>query len=95
MVSILTTVVVSILITVVVSILTTVLFVDLRIDSAYIYPKLKNKSQLDVTYFIIILIGSTCFGHYCAHHLELSTIMLITTLAVSFLVFCRLEVRCS
>ena len=29
----------------------------------------KNKNQLDVTYyFIVILIGSTCFGHYYAHH---------------------------
>ena len=35
-------------------------------------------------------IGSTCFGHYYAHHQELMTVMLITTLVVSFLVFCRL-----
>ena len=53
------------------------------------------KKQLDATYcFIVLLIGSTCFGHYYAHHQELATIMLITTLAVSFLVCCRLEVRC-
>jgi hypothetical protein len=44
-------------------------------------------------YFILLLIGSTCFGHYHAHHQELVTIMLITTL-VSFLVRCVLEVRC-
>ena len=50
------------------------------------------KNQLDVTYyFIVLLIGSTCFGHYYAHHQELATIMLITTLVVSFLVCCRLE----
>jgi len=56
---------------------------------------LKNKNQLDTTYcFIILLIGSTCFGHYYVHHQEPATIMLITTLVVSFLVCCRFEVRC-
>jgi len=50
---------------------------------------------LDVTYyFIVLLIGSTCFGHCYAHHQELATVMLITTLVVSFLGCCRLEVRC-
>ena len=54
------------------------------------------KNQLDATYyFIVLLIGSTCFRHYCAHYQELATVMLITTLVVSFLVCCRLEVRCS
>ena len=54
-----------------------------------------NKNQLDGTYyFIVYLIGSTCFRRHYAHHQELATIMLITTLVVSFLVFCRLEVRC-
>jgi len=56
---------------------------------------LKNKNQLDVTYYFIVLLkGSTCFGHYYVHHQELTTVMLRTTLVVSFLVFCRLEVRC-
>jgi len=56
---------------------------------------LKNKNQLDTTYyFIVLLIGSTCLGHYYAHQQELATIMLITTLVVSFLVWCRLEVSC-
>jgi len=33
---------------------------------------LKNKNQLDAThYFIVLLTGSTCFGHYYAHHQEL------------------------
>ena len=41
--------------------------------------------------FIVLLIGSTCFGHYYAHHQELATMMLITTLVVSFLVCCRLQ----
>jgi len=50
-----------------------------------IYKYLKNKNQLDVTYyFIVLLIGSTCFGHYYVHHQELPTIMLITTLVVLF-----------
>jgi hypothetical protein len=58
--------------------------------------KWRMENQLDATYyFIVLLIGSTCFGHYYAHHQEIATIMLITTLAVSFLVCCRLEVRCS
>jgi len=39
---------------------------------------------LDAAYFIVLLIGSTCFGHYYAHHQELATIMLITKLVVSF-----------
>ena len=48
---------------------------------------LKNKNQLDVThYFTVLLIGSTCFGHYYAHHQELATITLITTLVAPFLV---------
>ena len=43
------------------------------------------KKQLDaIYYFIVLLIGSTCFGHYYAHHQELATMMLITTLVVSF-----------
>ena len=33
--------------------------------------------------------------HYYAHHQELATMMLLTTLVVSFLVCCVLEVRCS
>ena len=54
----------------------------------------RMKNQLDATcYFIVPIIGSTCFGHYYAHHHELATIMLITTLVVSFLVCYRLEVR--
>jgi len=44
---------------------------------------MKNKNQLDATYFIVLLIGLTCFGHYYAHHKELATIMLITILVVS------------
>ena len=55
----------------------------------------KNENHLDATYYVIVLrIGSTCFGHYYSHHQEFATIMLITTLVVSFLVCCRLEVRC-
>ena len=56
---------------------------------------MKNKNQIDATYyFIVLLMGSTCFGHYYAHQQELTTIMLITPLVVSFLVCCRLDVRC-
>jgi len=53
------------------------------------------KNQPDATcYFIVLLIGSTCFGYYYVHHQKLAIMMLITTLVVSFLVCCRLEVRC-
>jgi len=32
----------------------------------------EKKNQLDVTvYFIAFMIGSTCFGHFYAHHQEL------------------------
>ena len=42
-----------------------------------------KKNQLDATYFfIVLLIGSTCFGHYYAHHRALTTIMLITRFVV-------------
>ena len=66
-------------------------------------PLLKSKTlnnwrinnELDSTYyFIVFLISSTCFGHYYAHRQELATMMLITTLVVSFLICCMLEVRC-
>ena len=41
---------------------------------------LRNKIQLDATYyFIILMLGSTCFGHRYAHHQELTTIALVTT----------------
>jgi len=56
----------------------------------------EHKNQIDTTwYFIVLLIGSTCFEHYYTHHQELATMMLFTTLVLSFLVCCRLEVRCS
>jgi len=33
---------------------------------------------------LYLFVGSTCFGQYYAHHQELATVMLITTLFVSF-----------
>ena len=37
----------------------------------------ESKNQLDATwYFIVFLIGSTCFEHYYANHQELVTMML-------------------
>ena len=66
----------------------------IQVSNPILQWRLKNKNQLDATYyFTVLLIGSTCFGHYYAHHQELATMMLITTLVVSFLVCCRLEVR--
>jgi len=33
---------------------------------------MKNKIQIDFTYYFIVrMLSSTCFGHYYAHHLEL------------------------
>ena len=53
--------------------------------TAVICCNLKNKKKLDATYgFIILMIGSTCFGYSYAHHQELTTIVLITTLAFRF-----------
>ena len=61
----------------------------------YLFDNRRIKNQLGATYFIVLLTGSTCFGHYYAHHQELATMMLITKLVVSVLVCCMLEVRCS
>jgi len=59
------------------------------------YLQLTNKNQLDATYyFILLLIASICYGHYYAHHQELVTMMLITTLGVSFLVCYMLDIMC-
>ena len=56
---------------------------------------MENKNQLVATYcFIILMIGSTCFGHCYAHHQELTTTVMITTLTVLFLGYCWLEVKC-
>jgi len=50
-----------------------------RTINQWIYS-LKNKNQLYATYyFILLLIGSTCFWHYYAHYQELATMMFITT----------------
>ena len=47
--------------------------------------KLNNKIQLNATYyFIMLMLGSTCFGHHYAHHQEFTTIALVTTYAVWF-----------
>jgi len=36
---------------------------------------MKNKIQLDATYyFIMLMLSSTCFGHHYAHHQELTTL---------------------
>jgi len=41
---------------------------------------MKNKIQLDaIYYFIVLMVGSTCFGHHYAHYQELATIALVTT----------------
>ena len=48
-------------------------FIFLNIHTYYILV-LKDKNQLDATYyFIVLMIGSTCFGHCYAHHQELTT----------------------
>jgi len=43
---------------------------------------MKNKIQLDAAYyFIMLMLGSTCFEHHYAHCQELTTIALVTTQA--------------
>ena len=37
-----------------------------------------------ICYFIVLHKGSTCFGHYYAHHQELGTVMLFTKLVVQY-----------
>ena len=65
------------------------------VGTVRVRTKATDKKLLDATYcFIILMIGSTCFGHYYAHHQELAAIVLITTWAVPFLSCCWLEVRC-
>ena len=52
-------------------------------------PCVEKKNQLDVTEcFIALMICSTCFGHFCAHHQELETICVcvITAYGVQWLV---------
>jgi len=72
--------------------LSTLIFIRGRSPSRQ-FSELKNKNQLDATYyFIALLIGSTCFGHYYAHHQELATIMFITTLVVSFYLQAKAQV---
>ena len=42
------------------------------------YVELKNKIQLDATYYFIMLtLGSTCFGHHYARRQELTTVALV------------------
>jgi len=39
---------------------------------------IENKNQLDATgWFIALIICSTCFGHFYAHHKELETICVL------------------
>jgi len=44
-----------------------------------IVDDMKKEIQLDATqWFIELMIHSTCFGHYYAHHQELETIQIFT-----------------
>jgi len=52
---------------------------DLILPSSDLQCKLKNKNQLDATYyFLVLLICSTCFGYHYAHHQELTTTLVIS-----------------
>jgi hypothetical protein len=38
----------------------------------------REENQLDATeWFIALTVCSTCFGHFCAHHQELETILVL------------------
>jgi hypothetical protein len=40
--------------------------------------RVEKKNQLDATdWFIVLIICSSCFGHFYAHHLELETICVL------------------
>ena len=44
-----------------------------------IVDDMKREIQLDATqWFVELMIRSTCFGHYYAHHQELETVQMIT-----------------
>jgi len=46
----------------------------------------KRKNQLDATqWFIELMIRSTCFRHYYAHHQELETVQMFTARAHALL----------
>jgi len=48
-------------------------------DCPELVDEVKNKIQQEATYyFIMLMLGSTCFGHHYAHHQELTTIALVT-----------------
>ena len=59
-------------------------FKKTKTNSFQILNYLGANFQFVTYYFIVLLISSTCFGHYYARHQELATLMLITTLVVSF-----------
>jgi hypothetical protein len=45
-----------------------------------------EENQQDATqWFIELVVCSTCFGHLCAHHQELETILLVTWCVVPWL----------
>jgi len=49
-------------------------------DCPELGDEVKNKIQGDATYyFIVLMLGSTCFGHHYTHHQKLTTIALVTT----------------
>ena len=58
---------------------------NLKINNILYNWRIKNQLYV-ICYFIVLLIDSTCFGHYYANHQELATMVLITTLVVSLLI---------
>ena len=52
----------------------------------------ENENQLDATeWFIALIICSTCFGHFCAHHQELKTVcvLLLSMVCDALVAGCR------
>ena len=48
------------------------------VSKIHIQICVEKKNQLDATeWFIALIICSTCFGHFCAHHQELETICVL------------------
>ena len=57
-------------------------YIDIK-NTSHSYNNVEKKNQLHVTEcFIALMICSTCFGHFYAHHQELETICVITAYGV-------------
>jgi len=57
-------------------------------------PAMPRREDHEVHKGHVVALKKKYFGHHYAHHQELPTIALVTTLAVCFSSCCWMEVRC-